>query len=207
MKKQILYILAAIGAALPAYAAGEDTVIFSGSEGFREGWTATAWGKGLEVREDAKGEKGEAAVAAVPTDQVVPWSGLALRVGYDQNKAAATIPLDDALREHGVVVVRLNCGKDPKGQPGAGQALQASIGFLVGGALKEVSPLPINQFGGSATLDGDPESWQEIRIPIATMLAKLPDPAAAEGILSVGLQYVETPASEVLVSDCRVKAE
>lgn len=207
MKKQILYILAAIGAVLPTYAAGEDAVIFSGSEGFREGWTATSWGTGLEVREDGKGEKDEPAVAAVPTDKVVPWSGLALRVGYDQNKTAAAIPLDDALREHGVVMVRLNCGKDRSGQPGAGQALQVSIGFLVGGNLKEVSPLPINQFGGSATLDGNPESWQEIRIPIATMLAKLPDPAAAEGILSVGLQYVEAPVCEILVSDCRVKAE
>lgn len=186
--------------------AAEDIVIFSGGERFRKNWIASTWG-GLDVRDDGEGENGGAVVAAVPTEKAQPWSGFSLQVAYDQNKAVAAIPLDDDLREHGVVVVRVNCGKDRSGQPGAGQALQAGLSFLVGGERKAVPPTPLSQLGGEANLDGDPESWQEIRIPIAAMLKKLPDPAAAEGILSVGLQYVDAPACEILVSDCRIKSE
>lgn len=201
MKKQILCILAVIGAALPSCAADGDAVIFSGEDGFRSGWTVTAWG-GLEARKDAEGENGGLAAASVLTEKAVPFSGVSLRVGYDQNMAAAAIPLDETLRDRGIVVLKVNCGKDS-----SGQALQANLGFLVEGKMKEAPQVPLGEFGGPAKLDNDPETWQEIRIPIDRMLAKLPDPTAAEGLLSVGIQYVDAPVSEILVGDCRITTE
>lgn len=202
-----LATLTGLAAAISARAAVEDEVIFSEDGGFREKWVATTWGKGLEVRDDAGGEKDGKAVAAIPSEGAEPFGGLSLRVGYDQKPAVASIPLDDAMREYGVVVLRVNCGKDVTGQPSAGQAIQVTLGFLVNGNLKEVAPVALSKFGRKAALDGDSESWEEIRIPIADMLEKLPDPSAAVGLMTVGIQYVDTPTCELLVSDCRLKSE
>jgi len=199
-------LAAAVVCAGPARA-GEDEVIFSSGEGFRKNWVVTTWG-GLEAQVGGGGENGGNAVVTVPGDKASPWCGVTLQLAYDQEKASRAIPLDDDLRDRGMVVVRLNCGKDASGQPVGGQALQAGMTFLLGnGEKKSVPPVPLARLGGPARLDGDPDSWEEVRIPVATLLKNLPDPAAATGILGVSFQYVESPSCQILVSDCRLESK
>ena len=194
----------AVCAASLARAAAEDAVIFSGEDRFRKNWTSSTWG-GLEVREE-EGENGGAAVATVVTEKAAPWSGLNLHLAFDQERSQGAVPLDQDLKESGVVVLRLNCGKNSEGQPGTGQALQVSLNFLADGKPVAAPAVPLARFGLHA-VDGDSTTWEEVRIPISTVLQKVPNAPDVQGLLGVGVQYVEKPSCEILIGDCRVVKE
>lgn len=187
-----------------AQAVADDAVIFSGEDRFRKNWTSSTWG-GLEVRE-GEGENGGAAVSTAITDKTAPWSGVNLHVAFDQDRSKNAIPLDSDLKESGVLVLKLNCGKDREGQPGAGQKLQVSLSFLDNGKPVPAPAVPLAQFG-VASLDNDAASWEEVKIPISTMFQKIPDSSGIDGLVGVGIQYVDNPACEILVGDCRVTKE
>jgi hypothetical protein len=199
---QCLFI--AVCAATLAQAVAEDAVIFSGEDRFRKNWTTSTWG-GLEVRE-GEGENGGAAVVTLLTEKTAPWSGLNLHLAFDQSRDGGAIPLDDTLKEGGILVLKLNAGKGPDGQPGGGQALQVSLNLLVDGKAVPVKALPLARFG-LPVVDTDSSSWEEVRIPLAVLLKTMPDPAAVQGLLGVGVQYVDKPSCEIAIGDCRVAKE
>jgi hypothetical protein len=201
--KRTAAVCLAVCAISMARAAADDAVIFSGEDRFRKNWTSSAWG-GLEVRE-GEGENG-AAVSTVITEKTTPWSGVNFHVAFDQDRAKNAVPLDADLKEGGMVVLKLNCGKDREGQPGTGQKLQVSFSFLNNGKPVPAPALPLARFGVES-LDGDETTWQEVKIPISTMLEKIPDSSGVDGLVGVGIQYVESPACEILVGDCRVQKD
>lgn len=203
MKLPVAAYLAACAISM-GQAAADDVVIFSGEDRFRKNWTSSAWG-GLDVRE-GEGENGGAAVSTVITDKAAPWSGVNLHVAFDQDRTKGSVPLDADLKDNGVVVLKLNCGKDREGQPGSGQKLQVSLSFVEGGRQIAAKAMPLGQFGVQ-TLDNDDSTWQEVRIPISTMLGNTPDSSGVEGLIGVGIQYVESPACEILIGDCRVQKD
>jgi len=187
-----------------ARVAADDAVVFSGEDRFRKNWTSSTWG-GLEVRE-GQGENGGAAVCTVITDKTAPWSGVNLHVAFDQDRAKNAIPLDADLKDGGVLVLKLNCGNDREGQPGGGQKLQVSLSFLDNGKPVSVPAVPLAKFG-LESLDSDAASWEEVKIPISAMLQNMPDSSGIDGLVGVGIQYVDSPSCEVLVGDCRIRKE
>jgi hypothetical protein len=56
-------------------------------------------------------------------------------------------------------------------------------------------------------LDADPKNWALIRIPLAQMVGKLPDPKAVVGLSGVSIQYIDQPTCEVRVTECYLKAK
>lgn len=202
--KVVNALFIAICATLVARVAAEDAVIFSGEDRFRKNWTVSTWG-GLEVRE-GEGEGGGAAVSTVLTNKVAPWSGVTLQLAFDQSSASGAIPLDDALKDGGAVVLKLNAGKTGDGESGGGQALQVSLRFLVDGKSVSAKAIPLGRFG-LAAIDNISSTWEEVRIPLDIVLQQMPDPSAVQGLLGVGLQYVDRASCEILVGDCRVKSE
>lgn len=208
MKNQIVGCAVALVAGMfgvMASAADEGIALFSRDSGFISGWTATTWGKGLEAKKEDRG--GGSVVVATPAENAEPWGGMALRVGYGESMADRAIPIDGALREKGVVVMKLNSVPVHGNPSPTPQSLKISLGFSVDGKLKEVTPMPISNFVVGGGLDGAPGSWLELRIPISTMLAKLSGSATPEGLASIGIQYVEKPTFEILVGDCQLLTE
>jgi len=185
---------------------GKDAVIFSGKKKFLEKWMADGWG-GMEAKVvEGAGEDGGAAVSSVFTQESAPWSGISLHLGYEYNGPLESLILDDKLKARGVVELKLNCGKTKDGKQGGDQPLQFGLTFVLKDGTKVSSaPVPMSQLGNAAKLDGNARSWEEVRFSVAEMLKKIPDSSQVAGVWSVNLQYVDTPACEILVGECVLK--
>jgi hypothetical protein len=65
----------------------------------------------------------------------------------------------------------------------------------------------LQKLNATPSLDGDSETWEEIRVPIRDMQALLPDPSEAEAISSIAVQALGTPSYNLMVGDCRIRLE
>jgi len=180
-----------------------DVLIYSGKEDFRPNWVITGWG-GANTSASSKDGRtpGTGYVSSAIDDKSQPWSGIAFHVAYGQDQSANSIPLTPELNATGAVELYINNGKALAGH----ESEEIKVKLVVLFMTKDGKQVPAST-DTFTTLDTDAKSWEAIRVPLATLLAKVPDASIITGVAGVNLQYFETPTSEIRVTDCYLKAK
>ena len=199
MKKRIhsLVLSATLLALLPLGALAQGTVsLFAPKTGLADGWKTSAW-SGLIANEAEGFDKGTTSIQIVVKGDAQPYAGAVLSA-----VSGSAIPLTEALRKTGVVVLNLKPGKTVQGDmPTAPQPLQLALSFVtkdgetVHGNFNTQTVVAASEAGARAT------------IPLAMAIKGVKAPELLAAISAVRLQYVGAPVSGFYIVDCTLKAE
>lgn len=195
----ILVACASLYGQNPTTSSSADHAVFS--DGLRKGWEISTWGKvALKVQKDPQLDRN--VLALICNDQSKSWSGGLISTSAPPTGAPAEIPLPDD-KKNGFLVFSVNGGNDEWGNHIGGQLIQISIGHrnATGQWDKGSSFVPINKYIAGNSIDGDPSTWQEVRIPLSTLTASQNIPA----IGAVFVQYIGTPVAPLAISSIKIE--
>lgn len=192
-----LVLSASLLALLPLGALAQSTVaVFAPKTGLADGWKTNAW-SGLVANEAEGFDKGTTSIQIIVKGDAQPYAGAVLEA-----IPGSGVPLTEALRKTGVVVLNLKPGKNAQGDmPTAPQPLQLALSFLtkdgatVHGSFNVQTVVAATEAGARAT------------IPLAAAVKGMKAPELLASISAVRLQYVGAPVSGFFIVDCTIKAE
>ncbi len=202
MKKLLLTSLCALSVASAARA---EILLYSGEDSFPAGWAKQEWGGAVPTIEpmvSQDDQPGSLAILAVTGAEA--WSGAGIHT-FSDDQPPLEIPA--SYLESGSLVFLVNGGVRPDGDREGGQSVQVALGWAEPGAeasAKQGSDfIKVSDHLDGEVIDEDPESWQEVRIPLSAF--GFPDTADALVWKSFAVQFMgAAPTSGVYVTDIRL---
>lgn len=199
LRMPVLALVLAAGSAVAFAAAPVTSVpIFNAKTGLTAGWSAVVWGDiTFEPSKTVSKDTGGVSLLITPTAIAQPYAGLQIVAA-----PGAGIPLTDALRAGGEVVLLLRNGNDGAGNPAADQDLQVMLAFRPesGPALNgqyEQLTLRAVPAGGKGTA-----GWQSVRLSVARQIQGRVPASTPLKLHGVYVQYVGQPAAAYHVGEC-----
>ncbi len=160
-------------------------------------WNLETWG-GCELteRKEAEGAADTKNVLALsPQEKATAWCGGTVSTSKTSASISDPIPLPLESLDKAFLVFKLNGLGDEFDRPSGGQVLQLSIGERI----KDSGPwsecwkcggyIGINDFLKGGSIDNDPASWQEVRIPLRV----LTDGKSVRFLGRIAFQFVGAP--------------
>jgi len=197
MKLRMALLAAAALAASPASFGGEPDVDLYGGKAQTGTVKPSGWGD-CKVSEK-KSEAGKAWIEIAAPESAKQWCGAT--ISFEQGLEERP-PLSAEMLEKGFLCFKVNGGLDEFDRAAGGQAVQIAIGQKSPAKSGGFHPLSSYLPGGS--VDSDPETWQEAKIPLKTL-------AGGSGLKSVDslrLQFIGSPPpAPLLVKDVRLSLE
>lgn len=168
--------------------------IFAGQ--LLKGWHVGGWGGvdfKLQPLKDRDAKVLHLQLNAAPQN----WAGVFLSTTQPTGKTQAEIAMSQSLKKTGTLVLSINGSNDEWGNPVGQQKLQIAIAQRTEKSkwLHGSKFLPLKSFVTGNMIDDNPETWQQVRIPLAKLLTKEDLPALG----AVFLQYIAQPTGSVMV--------
>ena len=188
-------LLAILAASLNAFGAEPGASIeLYGAKAPALGVKLNAWGDCKPAERRPEGGLPYLEIAAPETAK--QWCGttIAFSQGLEEKEA-----LSKDLIEKGLLTFKVNGGNDEFDRPSGGQNVQIAIGQQ--SPAKSGGYHPLSNYLEGNSVDNDPESWQEVRIPLKTLIGD----SGMKRVDALKVQFIGTPpGAPLLIREIRL---